>query len=362
MNVIIDGRTATPHFPGIGRYVTNLVRSMAEAESCMSYAFIGDLPVGLRPVFKSIPCGLSPFSLSQQWVLPGLLKRNNAAVYHSPYYLMPYRLPVPVVLTCYDFIPLIFPEYFTLRQRIIYRIANRLAFRCASEIISISETTKRDATRLFGIREDRIRAIPLGVDSHFAPASGQETDRVRVKYGLPDRYILYVGMNKPHKNLVRLMEAWGLIQRTAPGHALVIAGYWDERYPEARQLAGKPDFAGKVVFAGPVNDEDLPALYSGATLFVFPSLYEGFGLPVLEAMACGTPVACSSTDALAEVAGGAALLFDPLDTPAIAECLMGLIADPKRLLCFAEAGLKRAGEFSWKRTASETQAVYHAVK
>ena len=362
MNVAIDGRTATPHFPGIGRYVTNLVRSMAGAESGMSFSLIGDPSTRPHPAFKVIPCGLSPFSLSQQWIVPGLLKRSGAAIYHSPYYLMPYRLPVPAVLTCYDFIPLIFPEYFTFRQRIIYRIANKLAFRSASTIISISETTKRDATRLFGIGQDRIRAIPLGVDAHFTPASGPDADKVRAIYGLPGRYVLYVGTNKPHKNLARLVEAWGLAQRqAAQDHVLVVAGYWDERYPEARLLAAKSDFPGRVVFAGPVNDDHLPALYSGASLFVFPSLYEGFGLPVLEAMACGAPVACSSTNALAEVAGNAAFLFDPLDSAAMAEGIARLLSDPERLHSLRENGLKRAELFAWEKTASETQAVYRSL-
>ena len=363
MNVVIDGRTATPHFPGIGRYATNLVRNMAGAESGMSISLIEDPSAALNPAFKSIPCSLSPFSLSQQWVIPNLLRRNGAAIYHSLYYLMPYRLPVPVVLTCYDFIPLIFPEYFNFRQRVIYRVANRLAFRAASSIVAISETTRRDATRLMSIEPDRIRAIPLGVDAKFSPSPALEVERVRAKYRLPEQYVLYVGANKPHKNLPRLVEAWGIVERklTAPA-ALVIAGYWDDRYPEARQIAEKLNLSGSVLFAGPVGESDLPALYTGATLFVFPSLYEGFGLPILEAMACGTPVACGRTDALAEVAEEAAVLFDPSDPSAIAEGLTGLLSDPEKLQSFKQAGLAHAGAFSWEKTAQKTMEIYRTVR
>ena len=315
MNIVIDGRTATSHFPGIGRYVTNLARNMAGVETDMSVSLIQNPSASSRnPALKSIPCSLSPFSLRQQWVVPGLLKKNRAALYHSPYYLMPYHLPVPTVLTCYDVIPLIFPEYFTSWQRIVYKVANKLAFRTASKVIAISETTRHDAIRLFGIGENRIQAIPLGVDTRFTASPGPAVGEVRRKYELPDQYVLYVGTNKPHKNLVRLIEAWGIIHRdAAPRYALVIAGYWDGRYPEPKRLAEQMDLSGSVLFTGPIDDRDLPALYTGATLFVFPSLYEGFGLPVLEAMACGTPVACSRTDALAEVAGDVATLFDPVD-------------------------------------------------
>jgi glycosyltransferase involved in cell wall biosynthesis len=365
MNIVIDGRTATPHFPGIGRYVTNLVRSMAGAETDMSVSLIQDPSAASPdPALTSIPCALSPFSLRQQWVVPGLLKKNRAALYHSPYYLMPYHLPVPTVLTCYDVIPLIFfPQYFTSWQKVIYRIANKLAFRAASKVIAISETTRRDAIRFFGIEPDRIRAIPLGVDSRFTASPGPAIEAARNKYGLPDQYVLYVGTNKPHKNLVRLVEAWGIFHReTTSRHALVIAGYWDKRYPEARQLAERADLSGSVFFAGPVDEADLPALYSGATLFVFPSLYEGFGLPVLEAMACGTPVACGRTDALIEVAGDAASLFDPVDSMAMADCLADLLSDPDKLQRLGEAGIKRAAGFSWERTAAATWEVYHHVR
>lgn len=364
MHVVIDIRTATPHFPGIGRYVSNLTGALAMAEPGIHASLLGgeSVPAGTFPSvpFASIPCGLSPFSLRQQWVVPRLLKARGATLYHSPYYLMPYLPRVPTVLTCYDLIPLIFPHYFTLWQRVAYRFANKLALRSASRVIAISETTKSDLCRLMHISPERVRAIPLGVDARFTKAPALAVDAVRKKYGLPGRYLLYVGTNKPHKNLKRLVEAWSTVRRVSAPQcgALVIAGYWDDRYPEARRLVEKNNLSDSVRFIGPVEDGDLPALYTGATLFVFPSLYEGFGFPVLEAMACGAPVACSTASALGEVAGDAASLFDPLDSEAIASVLSALLADPDRLKSLAETGPRRAARFAWERTAAETIETY----
>jgi alpha-1,3-rhamnosyl/mannosyltransferase len=273
---------------------------------------------------------------------------------------MPYLPHVPTVLTCYDLIPVIFPHYFTLWQRAAYRFANKLALRTASRVIAISETTKNDLIRLFHAPPERIHAIPLGVDGRFTRAPALAVEAMRRKYGLPDRYLLYVGTNKPHKNLERLVEAWSAVRRiSAPQcDALVIAGYWDDRYPGARKLVEEKGISESVRFIGPVDDNDLPPLYTGATVFVFPSLYEGFGFPVLEAMACGTPVACSAAGALREVAGDAAALFDPLDSGAITSTLSGLLAEADRLKALAEAALRRAARFTWERTALETLEIY----
>jgi alpha-1,3-rhamnosyl/mannosyltransferase len=181
---------------------------------------------------------------------------------------------------------------------------------------------------------------------------------VRDSHGLPERYILYLGSNKPHKNLVRLVEAWAVLQpQPLP---LVVAGFWDARYPGPRQHAEELGIE-EVIWLGPVPEQDLPALYTGATLFVFPSLYEGFGLPVLEAMACGTPVACSDSSSLPEVAGDAAILFDSTDVGDMAEAIGLLLGNPDLRQRLAKAGLQRAKRFSWQRTAKETLEVYRHV-
>ena len=292
------------------------------------------------------------------------MKAHGGTLYHSPYYLMPYLPGIPTVLTSHDVIPLIFPEYFTLWQRVAYRIANTSAIRTASKVIVVSESTKADLTRLFRAPPERVRVIPHGVDPRFTRASGPAIDAVRKKYRLPDRYLLYVGTNKPHKNLVRLVEAWGKAlreYRLMPSCMLVIAGYWDNRYPEALTRTHELGLSGNIIFAGPIEDHDLAPLYAGASLFIFPSLYEGFGFPVLEAMACGTPVMCSATSGLIEVAGQAALLFDPHNPSEMARHIADTLSSPERLQQLREAGFSQASRFTWERTAGETLAVYREL-
>ncbi|HID89588.1 MAG TPA: glycosyltransferase family 1 protein, partial [Anaerolineae bacterium] len=190
----------------------------------------------------------------------------------------------------------------------------------------------------------------------------------RRKYGLPERYILYLGSNKPHKNLVRLVEAWALVTKrgtrdTEHGSrtTLVIAGAWDPRYPESRERAESLGL-GNIRWLGPVPESDLPALYTGATVFVFPSLYEGFGLPVLEAMACGAPVICSNVSSLPEVAGDAAVTFTPTDPGAIADALDRVLNDAGLCADLRDRGLRRARLFSWDQSARRTLALYREVR
>jgi glycosyltransferase involved in cell wall biosynthesis len=266
---------------------------------------------------------------------------------------MPYLPGVPSLVTCYDLIPLVYPEYFTATQRLMYRLAHLLALRTARVILAISQATQSDLVRAFHVDPQRVHVTPLAADATFAPRSAAQIAAARSKYALPEQYVLYLGINKPHKNLPRLVEAWRL-----SNIKLVIAGQWDERYPEARQLAKDLGLEDQIVFAGPIEETDLPALYSGATLFVFPSLYEGFGLPVLEAMACGTPVVCSNTSSLPEVAGDAALLCDPRDATSIAQAVLRAQTDVALREMLRERGLARAAQFTWDNVARQTLAAY----
>ncbi|MEJ5198743.1 MAG: glycosyltransferase family 1 protein, partial [Anaerolineae bacterium] len=292
-----------------------------------------------------------------------------------PYYLMPYRPGVTTVLTVYDLIPLLFPEHSTPRARLLFRWTTALALRAAKVVIAISEATRADFLARFRLAAERIVAIPLAADPIFRPQPADAIAAVRARYGLPERYILYLGSNKPHKNLLRLIEAWRLAITSfqLPASSLIIAGAWDARYPEPRARAEALGVGDRVRFLGPVAGADLPALYAGAALFVFPSLYEGFGLPVLEAMACGAPVVCSNVASLREVTSppgplsyeergseeaSAALLVDPLDVGALADAIRRVLADPALADELRARGLAQAARFSWARTAQETLAVY----
>ncbi len=365
---VLDARTATAHFPGIGRYVVNLARAMApllEGDERLILLRDPDRPspwdlsglAGERVKVVDVSC--SPFSLRQQWAIPRLLRRLRADLYHSPYYLMPYWTGVPTLLTVYDLIPLLFPGHVSRRARWLFRWTMSLALRSATDVVAISQSTRSDLQRVFSIRPE-MTSIPLAADPVFSPCPPTEIEAVRRKYALPETFVLYLGSNKPHKNLVSLIEAISHITHYASRFTLVVAGAWDPRYPEARQLA-EARGVENVRWLGPVPEADLPALYSGAIALVFPSLYEGFGLPVLEAMACGTPVACSSTSSLPEVVGDAALTFPPTDPRAIAEALARLLQDADLRADLRERGLQQAARFSWKRTAEETLALYRHI-
>ncbi|MBN1641999.1 MAG: glycosyltransferase family 4 protein [Anaerolineae bacterium] len=364
----LDLRTATEHYPGIGRYAASLAAHVGQA------AQPGEEVVLLRPAgggarwaasipgageLRSLQVAASPFSLRQQWMVPRLLRQARVELYHSAYYLMPYAPGVPTVLTMYDLIPLVLPEYASARARLLFRWTAALGMRASARVIAISEATQRDLLRLFRIPAHKVTVIPLAADPAFAPQTAQAVARVRERYGLPPRYVLYLGSNKPHKNLVRLVEAWAQLQPRE--ETLVVAGAWDPRYPQARAHAAALELGDAVRFLGPVPERDLPVLYSGASLFVFPSAYEGFGLPVLEAMACGAPVACSRSSSLPEVAGEAAAYLDLGRQGSMAETMGAVLDDPERRAQMRERGLARAAMFSWARTAQETLALYREV-
>ncbi|MDW8069111.1 MAG: glycosyltransferase family 1 protein, partial [Anaerolineae bacterium] len=303
---------------------------------------------------------LSPFSPRQQWVIPRILRRLQAGLYHSPYYLMPYRPGVPTVLTVYDVIPLKFPAQSTFQARMLFRWTMGMALHAARLVVAISEATHRDLAQHFSVAPERMRVTPLAADPVFSPRPLAEVDALRRRYGLPESFVLYVGSNKPHKNLARLVEAWAQTTDSGICSTLVIAGPWDPRYPEPRRRAEQLGLEN-IRWLGPIPEADLPALYSAATLFVFPSLYEGFGLPVLEAMACGLPVVCSHTSSLPEVAGDAALLVDPADIRALAAAIERALADETLRATLQARGLERARSFTWEDTAQRTREVWGAV-
>ena len=372
---IFDARTAIDQFPGIGRYVRSLTSAlMAQLRADEQLTLLTN-PAGIatwdarhsdtgdaRPP-REVAVSSAPFSIKQQLRIPLLLKRLQAGeptLYHSPYYVMPYRTGLPTVLTFYDIIPLRYPQSVPLKGRLFYRLATTLALRAASRVVAISEAARSDLTRSFRIPLSRVSVTPLAAGSHFRPQSNAEVDRTRDKYGLPARFILYVGINKPHKNLPALIDAYAqLSAHNAP--PLVIAGPWDERYPQPRQRSEHHQLGNAVRFLGPVNEADLPALYSAATIFVFPSLYEGFGLPVLEAMACGTPVACSNAVSLTELTGGAARLFNPHSMAEIKDAIADLLEDGPQRVRRSEQGLARASRFNWQATAAATLQCYREL-
>ena len=358
---MLDARTATPHFPGIGRYCQNLARALvphlaADESLTILHATKHPLAVPKREGVTTVPLNISPFSLCQQWTIPCYLRQSKVDLYHAAYYLMPYAPGTRTVVTFYDLIPLQFPHFSSLRARLFFRLATRLALKTADRGITISAAVQQDYVRFFKTASEKLIAIPLAADPQFTPQSAKASKKVRDKYALPARFLLYVGSNKPHKNLTTLVRAYASLRDT--GVPLVVAGTWLPSYGEPRAVAGALHLDTSIRWLGPVPGEDLPKLYAAAQLFVFPSLAEGFGLPVIEAMPCGTPVACSRIPSLLEVAGEAAATFDPTDPASLADTLQLLLQDDARREILRQHGLTRAAQFSWNETAKASLTLY----
>ncbi|MDQ7030721.1 MAG: glycosyltransferase family 1 protein [Ardenticatenia bacterium] len=370
LHYTLDARTATEHFPGIGRYVFHLARALDtlldEGEQ-MAVLYAPATPswrqaLCPRPWRRAtcVPVESSPFGVAQQWRLPRLLSTLGSHVYHSPYYLMPYFPGRPTVLTVYDLIPMRYPAAVSRKARLLFRFALDMALRVANVVICISEHTKHDLLHVFAHAASKAHTIPLAADHHFRPLLPEACRAAAERMGLPPRYLLYVGSNKPHKNLTRLVRAWALL--SPKDVVLAIAGVWVPAHSAPRTLAAQLGLTEHHVrFVGPVPEALLPGLYGGALGFVFPSLYEGFGLPVLEAMACGTAVACSRIGSLQEVAGDAALYFNPLDADEMAAALEHLVTDDALRAALRARGLERAARFTWDHTARRTLAIYREL-
>jgi len=366
MRVVLDGRVAIDHFPGVGRVAVSLAEALLRVAPALDLVVLEDTtaPPASRKAIAAPRVGIaaSVFAASQQWRVPACLRALRPDLYHSLFYLMPYRPGVPTVFTCHDLIPLKRPDLFPPWKRAGYDVGHRLAIAASRAVLAVSETTADDIRARYRIAPDRLRVVPLGVGPEFAPPAPSERARVRAAFDLHEGYFLFVGSNRPHKNLPRLVAAFARA-RAAEGPdfpPLVVAGPFSERHPEARIEAERLP-PGSVRFLGPVPGPDLPALYGGAVAFAFPSEIEGFGLPVLEAMASGAPTITSDGSALAEVAGDAALLVPPGDVDAIAAALRTVWRDAELRATLRTRGLARVAAFTWERAARDTLAAYQAV-
>jgi glycosyltransferase involved in cell wall biosynthesis len=365
--IVLDARTASSHFPGIGRTVIGLARALAVCPAAPRMMLIHGADPDLRlPLARwpGVACRSTPFGIRQQWEVRACVRRAGAAVYHSPYYLMPAAPGAPSIVTCNDLIPLTAPGLFGPPARLAYRLAHALAFRAASAIVVPSASTREDVARLFPRHARKLEVVPHGWE--FAEATDEDRSaRLRRQLGVPDAYVLAVGSNKPHKNLRVLAQAWErtLSRRRDGGRkaALVLAGPRDGRFDEGGPSGERLRAGGHLLSLGPVSDEALAALYGGATLFICASSAEGFGLPAVEAMGLGAPVICSRIPALVEVTGGAAALFDPADADALARLLEHLLEAPDERESMRQTGFARAAAFTWARAADTMAGLYERV-
>jgi glycosyltransferase involved in cell wall biosynthesis len=350
--------------PGIGRYMKCLAEAMTAQAPENEYLLIllsgGDDLVD-APGAEKICSPVKYYSVREQVELPRILSRHRVDLLHSPHFLLPLLRPCPAVATIHDVIYLSCPQDLPSRAgRLYYRAMMHACIRIARRIITDSEYSRSEIVSYLRADPERIDVIYPGVDPVFAPVTDAlQLAAVRSQLGIDREYILCVGIYKPRKNHAGLLRAFQRCLANGIQAQLVIAGPMAEGEPVLRRLAAELGVAKHVVFTGFVDDADLCALYSAARVCVCPSLYEGFGFTVLEAMACGAPVVCSRATSLPEVAGKAALYFDPRDPKEMASQLVHAFSDNALHDSLIEQGRHNLQRFNWAETARLTLAVYH---
>jgi len=358
----VDGRELRPGVrTGIRRYVFEILRAVSQdGWPCVVY---GDAGARLDQTLPGVTFTALDASWTQWWdqvTLPRALARDRITVFLSPYYKGPVRAPCPVVLTIHDLYFINYPgRHRPVYEAIVTRAARLYAGR-ATAIVSDSEYSKRAIVDRLGVSAAKVSVIPVALGREFKPTS--LTAAARARYGLASPYVLYVGNFNPHKNIPRLIRAFGLLPGAVRSrHALVLAGGYGDRRPELARLAASLGLEDRVIFSGRVDDADLPALYSEAAVYVMPSLEEGFGATVLEAMACGAPVISSNRAALPEVVADAGLLFDAEQERELASVLARVLSEPALAEDLRRRALARAGLYTPTRTTGRVLALLREV-
>lgn len=358
MIVAIDVTTLRGHISGVGYYTARIVEHLAGA---VGREVSELLLLSNGRVNRALPKGarlIEGFrfpirSVWMQFLLPLLLRKLRPDLVHYTNYLAPALPTGPYVVSIHDMSLTRTPEHHTFRKRLLTASLVPRVARGARLVLTPSLSTRRDVIRDLHLPEDRVITIPYAAAEMFRPAVSRPMFR-----GLDSPYFLFVGTIEPRKNLVRLLDAFARFAAITPGVSLVLAGQRGWKCDEIYARARRPDVADRVIILDYVDEASLPALYSHALACLYPSLYEGFGFPVVEAMSCGTPVLTSTTTSLAEIGEGATLLVDPLDTAALAASLGTLAADAGLRADLRIRGLARAASFSWTETGRRTLSAY----
>jgi glycosyltransferase involved in cell wall biosynthesis len=367
----IDLSAAAHERAGLGRYAASLAEALLALGVPLT-AFLNDPQESrLLPPLSELPT-YSARLPRKRWRLRAALSYfggpsmdralGDVHLFHATEHLLPKLTRARSVFTLHDTAYLLFPEYHLPRNRIYLRAMMPRFLERADRVIAVSENTRRDALRLYRLDPGKIEVIPEGVDARFRPEVDDTiVSAVRRRYDLPERFILCISTIEPRKNLTTLLEAYAALRHDHPDVRLVIVGgkgWLFERFFERLRSLG---LEGEVVLTGYVPDEDVPALLNAAELFAFPSEFEGFGLPPLEAMACGVPVVCSNAASLPEVVGEAGVLLPPRDVAAWVEALGRLLDDAQLREDLRARGLERASRFTWDAAARRTLDVYRSV-
>jgi glycosyltransferase involved in cell wall biosynthesis len=366
LKIAIDARKWRDY--GIGTYVRNVVRHLARLDRETTYLLFcnaADEPVlrDLAENFVPVVDGSAHYRLREHISIPLKLRRLGAELLHTPHYVRPLLCTVPSVVTIHDCIHLLFPQY--LPNRMAYRYARFVmgsAVRKSAVVFTVSEASRADILRFYPATDPaKVLVVPNAIDAELLEDPGpEERERVRERYQIRGRFVLLAGNVEPHKNLERLIRAFARVrgQEGNEDLRLVLIGDDVGRFASLRRTADEAGVRQDVRFFGFVPHQTLAALYRMATLFAFPSLYEGFGLPPLEAMACGTPVVTSRISSLPEVVGDGALLVDPYSEEEIAQAIARVLDDEDLRQRLVERGLARARGFSWERSVRQVHMGY----
>ncbi|MEE8575583.1 MAG: glycosyltransferase family 1 protein [Thermodesulfobacteriota bacterium] len=354
---------------GLETCLRGWLAAMSKLDSSSEYllytnrACRGAFPLGEN--FREITCDVSAVerlkkTFYEQTVFPGVIKKEGVDLLYNPGNIAPARHHCPSVTVIHDMVPFIRPEGFNTLELGTLKALFSLTARTSERVITVSEYSKKDMVDRFGISPDKVTVIYNGLDLSMVCANDSDGDD-GVKVGGP--FILSVASSRKYKNLDGLLRAFKIVKEGGrfPELKLVMAGHAERVHAELVELTDALSISGDVVFTGFVEPAELAQLYKRADLLVYPSFFEGFGLPVLEAFANGTPVAASNAASIPEVVGDAGLLFDPTDTTAIAESVIKILLDPALKEELIKKGLKRAGEFTWERAAAETLNIFKEV-
>jgi len=373
MRIGIDATALPPQPVGAGNYIIHLIRALAAINGEDEFViFAGqrgpsliDLPENSTVEWVLVPDRSPGLRLIwEQIFFSSLIRDSDIDLLHSLHYTRPLRLDCASVVTFHDMTFFLYPQLHTRAKRIFFPLAVKSSARRADFVITVSESTRQDAIRLLNLSPERVFASQLGVDPSFHPINDSELkDSIAKKYQLPDRFILYVGLIEPRKNLPILINAYKKLVDAGTDHYLVLVGRYGWMYDQVLRQIEKLSLTEKVILPGYVDQIDLPIVYNLSDLFVYPTLYEGFGLPALEAMACGTPVITTDVSSLPEIVGEAGLLVPPDNVEELYRAMISVLNDEELRLSMARRGTQRAAKFTWEQTARSTLEVYRqAIK
>lgn len=368
MRIGIDARFYTPAFTGIGRYVYELIDNLLKIDRHNHYVLFFN-----NPQFQNFPLrqknaekilvDCKHYSFSEQWRFWRILEKANLDLMHFTHFNAPILYRKPNIVTIHDLTISLYPgnKMNSWWKKLAYHLTINSVVKRAKRVIAVSKHTKKDIIRLLRVDPEKISVIHEGVNKQFHQISDNRiVEEFKKHMGLTHRYILYTGVWRSHKNLVNLIKAFAILKRAYKFDGwLVITGNEDPWYPEVKETVKREKLEGSVHFTGLVPEEDIVLLYNGALVYVLPSLYEGFGLPVLEAFACGVPVCASTAACLPEICGKAAALFDPHNPADMARQIAAVYTNPAKMNELVSLGYERLKDFSWHRMAEETLALYN---